>query len=69
MTIDPALLEILVCPTTHAPLREVGDWLVSTDRATRLRYPIRDGLPIMLAEEAEEMSEADWQESMDSSNG
>ena len=60
MAIDPTLLEILVCPVSHAPLIEVGDHLVSTDPSTRLRYRVEDGIPIMLVEEAEEMSESDW---------
>ena len=50
--IDPRLLEILVCPVTHGPLeydRAKGE-LIS--RAARLAYPIRDGVPIMLPEEA-----------------
>jgi len=50
--IDPTLLEILVCPVTHAPLkydRARGE-LVS--RAAGLAYPIRGGIPIMLPEEA-----------------
>jgi uncharacterized protein YbaR (Trm112 family) len=50
--IDPLLLEILVCPVTHAPLkydRARGE-LVS--RAAGLAYPIRGGIPIMLPEEA-----------------
>lgn len=62
--IDPRLLEIMRCPVSHQPLKQVGDWLVSTDDQTRLRYPIRDGIPVMLPEEAEEMDEAAWQESM-----
>ena len=62
MPIDPMLMEILVCPRTHAPLVEVGEWLVSTDRETRLRYPVRDGIPVMLIDEAEEMALADWEE-------
>ena len=57
MTIDKDLLEILACPETKAPVVEVveGDqhWLVSTDAATRKRYPVRDGIPIMLVDEAE----------------
>ncbi len=61
MAIDPQLLSIMVCPVSHAPLREVGDWLVSTDPATRLRYPIRDGIPVMLVEEAEEMPQSEWE--------
>ena len=57
--IDPRLLEVLVCPVTHAPLeydRAAGE-LIS--RAARLAYPIRDGVPIMLPEEARELADAD----------
>ena len=62
--IDPALLAIMVCPVSQASLRQVGDFLVSTDSATRLRYPIRDGIPVMLKEEAEEMSPDDWKSAL-----
>ncbi len=51
-TIDPKLLEELVCPVTHHPLRfdrEAGE-LIS--EAAGLAYPIRDGIPIMLPDEA-----------------
>ena len=51
--LDEELLKILACPKTKAPLIEVDGWLYSTDAETRLRYPIRDGIPIMLIEEAE----------------
>jgi uncharacterized protein YbaR (Trm112 family) len=51
--IDKELLEILVCPLSKAPLVHVGDWLYSTDPQTRRRYPVRDGIPIMLIDEAE----------------
>lgn len=50
--VDPRLLEVLVCPITHGPLhydRERGE-LVS--RSAKLAYPIRDGVPVMLPEEA-----------------
>jgi uncharacterized protein YbaR (Trm112 family) len=50
--VDPRLLEILVCPLTKGPLvydRERGELI--SERAG-LAYPIRDGIPIMLAEEA-----------------
>ncbi len=63
--IDPDLLEIMVCPVSHAPLQQVGDFLVSTDPATRLRYPIKDGIPVMLEEEAEEMSPDDWRSALE----
>ncbi|MFN0184984.1 MAG: Trm112 family protein [Aquabacterium sp.] len=50
--VDPRLLEILVCPLTKGPLEydRAHNELVS--RGARLAYPIRDGIPIMLAEEA-----------------
>ena len=51
--LDEELLKILACPQTKAPLVEIDGWLYSTDPETRLRYPIRDGIPIMLIEEAE----------------
>ncbi|WP_374575202.1 Trm112 family protein [Phenylobacterium sp.] len=57
--VDPRLLEILVCPVTHGPLeydREKGE-LIS--RGARLAYPIRDGVPIMLPEEARELGEGE----------
>jgi uncharacterized protein YbaR (Trm112 family) len=57
--VDPRLLEILVCPVTRGPLdydRAKGE-LVS--RGARLAYPIRDGVPIMLPEEARELTDAD----------
>ena len=51
-TVDPKLLEILVCPVTKKPLRydEAAQELISEE--ARLAYPIRDGIPIMLADEA-----------------
>jgi uncharacterized protein YbaR (Trm112 family) len=53
--VDPRLLEILVCPVTGAPLTydRVKGELVS--KAAKLAYPIRDGVPIMLPEEAREL--------------
>ena len=53
---DPALLAMLVCPMTRAPLRydDAAQELVA-DRAG-LAYPIRDGVPIMLIEEAREFA-------------
>ena len=70
MPIDKDLLEILACPQTKAPVVETEDgdahWLVSTDAATRLRYPVRDGIPIMLADESEALDEDAWRAVMDS---
>ncbi len=50
--VDPKLLEILVCPLTKGPLRydETSEELISEQAG--LAYPIRDGIPIMLADEA-----------------
>ncbi len=48
--IDPELLDILRCPLTHSPLHLDGEFLVS--EIGGLRYPIRDGIPVMLIEEA-----------------
>jgi uncharacterized protein YbaR (Trm112 family) len=50
--IDPKLLEILVCPLTKAPLRyeRAAQELISDEAG--LAYPIRDGIPIMLVDEA-----------------
>ncbi|WP_114393435.1 Trm112 family protein [Oleisolibacter albus] len=50
--VDPKLLEILVCPLTKGPLRyDVERQELISDRAG-LAYPIRDGIPIMLVDEA-----------------
>lgn len=54
--IDAELLKIMVCPLSHATLVQQGDWLYSTDPETRRRYPIRDGIPIMLIDESEEVA-------------
>jgi uncharacterized protein YbaR (Trm112 family) len=48
--IDPDLLKILVCPATRSPLVQRGAALVGT--AGGLTYPIRNGIPLLLAEEA-----------------
>lgn len=60
MTISTELLEILVCPESMAPLVQDGDTLVSTDPITRLRYRIKDDIPVMLIDEAETLSEEEW---------
>ena len=56
-TIDAELLKIMQCPVGKAPLVQVGDALYSTDLATRRKYPIRDGIPIMLVEEARQLDD------------
>ncbi len=52
--LDPWLLERLVCPATRTPLRQDGDRLVSD--AAGLAYPIRDGVPVLLVEQATSLS-------------
>ena len=51
-TVDPKLLEILVCPVTKTPLEYDAAKQELISRAAKLAFPIRDGIPIMLAEEA-----------------
>jgi uncharacterized protein YbaR (Trm112 family) len=57
--IDPKLLEILVCPLTKASLRydREAQELVSAEAG--LAYPIRDGIPIMLVDEARRLDDAE----------
>ncbi len=62
--IDKELLEILVCPLSKAELVLDGDFLVSTDKETRRRYRIEDGIPIMLIDESEELDLETWREIM-----
>ena len=57
--IDPKLLEILVCPLTKAPLRydRAAQELISDEAG--LAYPIRDGIPIMLVDEARRLADGE----------
>jgi len=50
--VDPRLLEILVCPVSQGPLTYDRDKGELISKGARLAYPIRDGVPIMLPEEA-----------------
>lgn len=55
--VDPKLLEILVCPLTHVPLRyDAAAQELISDQA-RLAFPIRDGIPIMLVDEARKLDD------------
>jgi uncharacterized protein YbaR (Trm112 family) len=59
VALDPRLLEVLVCPVTRGPLtydRKKGE-LIS--KAARLAYPVRDGVPVMLPEEARSLAEGE----------
>ncbi|MBL9096775.1 MAG: Trm112 family protein [Alphaproteobacteria bacterium] len=54
---DPKLLELLVCPMTKAQLTYDAAKQELISKAARLAYPIRDGIPIMLTDEARELSD------------
>lgn len=54
---DKRLLEILVCPVTKAPLVWDAERQELLCRASRLAYPVRDGIPVMLEEEARALSD------------
>jgi uncharacterized protein YbaR (Trm112 family) len=55
-SLDPSLLELLVCPVSHGPLSydAKANELISKD--ANLAFPVRDGIPIMLPEEARKIS-------------
>ncbi len=55
--VDPKLLEILVCPVTKAPLEYDAAAQELISRQAGLAYPIRDGIPIMLADEARRLDD------------
>lgn len=55
--VDPKLLELLVCPLTKTVLEYDAESQELISRAAKLAYPIRDGIPIMLAEEARQLED------------
>jgi uncharacterized protein YbaR (Trm112 family) len=55
--VDPRLLELLVCPVTRATLSYDAERQELISKAAKLAYPIRDGVPIMLPEEARPLEE------------
>lgn len=58
---DKRLLEVLVCPVTKGPLIYDKERNELISKSARLAYPIRDDIPIMLEEEARELSEEEWE--------
>ena len=64
MSISKELLDILACPLSKAPLVLEGGFFVSTDKETRRRYRIEDGIPNFLIEESEELDVPTWTEIM-----
>lgn len=59
---DSKLLDILVCPITKGPLiyDKKNQELIS--KSARLAYPIRDGIPVMLEEEARQLTQEEWEQ-------
>jgi uncharacterized protein YbaR (Trm112 family) len=55
--VDPRLLEVLVCPVTRGPLEYHREARELVSRRAKLAYPIRDGVPVMLPEEARPLDE------------
>ncbi|MBW5290579.1 MAG: Protein YcaR in KDO2-Lipid A biosynthesis cluster [Candidatus Ruthia sp. Asou_11_S2] len=53
--IDDTLLKLLVCPKSKAPLKQVGNELIC--EVSSLAYPIEDGIPILLVEEARQLEQ------------
>ncbi len=56
---DAKLLEILVCPITKGPLIYNKEKQELVSKSSRLAYPIRDGIPVMLEEEARKLTDAE----------
>lgn len=54
---DTKLLEILVCPVTKGPLEFVRERQELVSRSARLAYPVRDGIPVLLENEARTLSD------------
>jgi uncharacterized protein YbaR (Trm112 family) len=60
MPVRPELLEILVCPACRSELNDQGDSLVCTNGDCRLCYAVRDDIPVMLIDEADELDLDTW---------
>ncbi|MEK9678623.1 MAG: Trm112 family protein [Rhodospirillaceae bacterium] len=54
-SVDPKLLEVLVCPLTKGPLEFDAEKNELISKSAKLAYPVRDGIPIMLVDEAREL--------------
>jgi uncharacterized protein YbaR (Trm112 family) len=59
--VDPKLLEILVCPVTKGPLIYDREREELVSKSARLAYPIRDGIPVMLEEEARRLEPREYE--------
>jgi uncharacterized protein YbaR (Trm112 family) len=58
---DPKLLEILVCPITKGPLVYDKEKQELISKSARLAYPIRDGIPVMLEDEARRLEPSEYE--------
>ena len=58
---DPKLLEMLVCPVTKGPLVYDRDRQELVSKSARLAYPVRDGIPVMLEEEARRLAPEEYE--------
>lgn len=58
---DPKLLDILVCPVTKGPLVYDKEKQELISRSARLAYPVRDGIPVMLEDEARRLDPAEYE--------
>jgi len=56
---DTKLLELLVCPVTKGPLKYNRDTQELISRSARLAYPVRDGIPVLLENEARPLTDAE----------
>ncbi len=56
---DTKLLELIVCPVTKGPLSYNREKQELVSRSARLAYPVRDGIPILLENEARELTDAE----------
>jgi uncharacterized protein YbaR (Trm112 family) len=59
--VDPKLLEMLVCPVTKGPLTFDRERMELVSKSARLAYPVRDGIPVMLEEEARKLQPAEYE--------
>jgi uncharacterized protein YbaR (Trm112 family) len=59
LEVDPRLLEVLVCPVSRGPLEYDREKRELISRGAKLAYPIRDGVPVMLPQEARDLAEGE----------
>jgi len=59
--VDAKLLELLVCPVTKGPLVYDRERQELISKSARLAYPIRDGIPVMLEEEARKLAPSEYE--------